>query len=67
MTAIYLPADQIKPGDILPDVSRRPVTGASIFLNESARVTFGGGACLKWFLHGGPDYGYPAVRIERPA
>lgn len=64
---IYIPADEIRRGDILPDVSRHPVTGVVVFPNESARLTFGGGAFIRHFSHGGPDFGFPAVRVERPA
>ena len=62
----YAPADQIKRGDILPDVSRHPVSGVVIFPRESVRVVFGGGEYVRHFPYGGPDFGYPAVRIERP-
>lgn len=65
MTTHYLPADHVRNGDILPDVSRHAVTGVVTFPNESVRVTFGGGAFIRHFPHGGPDFGYPAVRIER--
>ena len=62
----YSPADQIKRGDILPDVSRHPVSGVVVFPHESVRVVFGGGEYVRHFPYGGPDFGYPAVRIERP-
>ena len=63
---LYEPADQIKRGDILPDVSRHPVSGVVTFPHESVRVVFGGGEYVRHFPYGGPDFGYPAVRIERP-
>lgn len=65
MAAHYLPVDQVHPGDILPDASRHAVTGVVVFPNESARVTFGGGAFIRHYPHGGPGFGFPAVRIER--
>ena len=66
MTFHYEPADTITRGDILPDVSRHPVTSVIVFPHESVRVVFGGGEYIRHFPYGGPDFGYPAVRIERP-
>lgn len=63
---LYEPADTIKTGDTLPEVSRHPVTGVVVFPHESVRVVFGHGAYIRHFPYGGPDFGYPAVRIERP-
>ena len=65
-TIHYEPADTITRGDILPDVSRQPVSRVTVFPYESVRVVFGGGEYIKHFPYGGPDFGYPAVRIERP-
>jgi hypothetical protein len=65
MTFHYLPADEVTPGDILPDISHDTVTRIDIFPNESARAVFGHGAYVRHFPYGGPDFGYPAVRIER--
>lgn len=67
-TYLYEPADTIKTGDTLPEVSRHAVTGVDVFLfpHESVRVVFGHGAYIRHFPYGGPDFGYPAVRIERP-
>ena len=65
-TYLYEPATSIKPGDVLPEVSRQAVTGVVVFPHESVRVVFGGGAYVRYFPYGGPDFGYPAVRIERP-
>ena len=62
---LYEPADTIKPGDVLPGVSRHAVTGVVVFPHESVRVSFGHGAYILHFPYGGPDFGYPAVRIER--
>ena len=61
----YEPVDTIKTGDTLPDVSRHPVTGVTVFPHESVTVIFGHGACIRYFPYGGPDFGYPAVRIDR--
>ena len=62
---LYLTADHVRPGDILPDVSRLAVTGVVTFPHESVRVVFGGGEFIRHFPYGGPNFGYPAVRIER--
>ena len=66
MTFHYEPADTITRGDILPDVSRYPVSGVIVFPHEGVRVVFGGGEYIRHFPYGGPDFGYPSVRIERP-
>jgi len=62
----YETADRIKIGDFLPEVSRHAATGVVVFPHESVRVTFGRGEYIRHFPYGGPDFGYPAVRIERP-
>lgn len=66
MQPLYLPADQIKRGDILPDKSRSVVTSVVVFPRESVRVTHGGGQYTWHAPYGGPDFGYAVVRIERP-
>lgn len=65
MSNHYEPADTIKPGDILPDVSRQPVATVVMFPHEGVRVTFSGTSFIRHFPYGGPNFGFPAVRIER--
>lgn len=65
-TLHYEPADTITRGDILPDVSRYPVARVITIPHEGVRVTFAGTSFTRYFSYGGPDFGYPAVRIERP-
>ena len=62
---MYRPANEIKPGDILPEISREPVARVIILPNESILITFRGTSFTKRFYHGGPDYGWPGVSIER--
>jgi hypothetical protein len=61
----YLQADEIKPGDVLPTISRQVVSQVTVFPNESVRVVFEDGQYIRHFPHGGPDFGFPAVRISR--
>ena len=62
---LYIQVDSVRIGDILPEVSRHRVTGVVTFPNESVRLVFGGGAYVRHFPHGGPDFGFPAARVER--
>lgn len=62
---MYRPANEIKPGDILPDASTAPVLRVVEFPNESILITFRGTSFTKRFYHGGPDYGWSGVSIER--
>lgn len=64
-TPLYLPVDQVRPGDVLPEISRTPVAAVTVFPHESVRLVFEGGY-ITHRPYGGVDYGYPAVRVERP-
>lgn len=64
-TPLYLPVDEARPGDVLPDISRHPVLRVTVFPHESVRLLFEGGY-LTHRPYGGTDYGYPAERVERP-
>lgn len=66
-TTAFQTADSIQVGDLLPEVSRQPVSNVVVFPHESVRVVFGGGEYVRHFPWGGPDFGYPAVTIARSA
>ena len=64
----YLRADEIKIGDILPDVSRTPIVEYSRDLdvpNAPVQFTFAN-MFTRTARHGGPGYGYESFRVERP-
>lgn len=65
-TPLYLLAPDVLAGDILPDASRFAVATVTTIPYEGTRVTFAGTSFTRYYPHGGPDYGFPAVRIERP-
>ena len=63
----YLRADEIKIGDILPDVSRTPIVECSRDLDvpdAPVRLTFA--RFTRTARHGGPGHGYECFRVERP-
>lgn len=62
---MYRPANEIKPGDILPDASTAPVLRVVELPNESILITFQGTSFTKRFYRGGPDYRWSGVSIER--
>ncbi|UVK62422.1 hypothetical protein SEA_YUMA_117 [Microbacterium phage Yuma] len=62
---LYLRADEIKPGDILPDVSRSPVARVIVFPHEGVRFTFTGTGYMRYASYGGAEYGYECFRVER--
>lgn len=66
MNIRYDYADTIKPGDILPDVSRYPVARVIVHPNSHVRVTFKGTTFTRDFPHGGPGFGFGCARIETP-
>lgn len=39
--ALFLPADEIKVGDVLPDKSRLAVTSVVVFPNDTVRIVHG--------------------------
>lgn len=64
-THLYDPADMIRPGDILPKVSRFPVARVIVHPHSHVRATFAGTTFTRDFPHGGPDFGFECVLIER--
>lgn len=64
---LYLRADEIKPGDILPDVSRSTVTRVIVDPRSHVTLRFDGTEFTRTARYGGPDYGYECFRVERPA
>jgi len=62
---MHRPANEIKPGDILPEISRSTVSRVIIFPNENVRGQFADTDRPRFFPYGGPDYGWPTVSIER--
>lgn len=61
---LYLPVDQIKVRDILPDKSTSPVLGVVVVPWSHVTVIHSSG--YVWHAgHGGPDFGFSSVRIER--
>lgn len=64
---LYLRADEIKIGDILPDVSRTPVVEYSRDLdtpNAPVHLTFAN-LFTRTARYGGAEYGYECFRVER--
>lgn len=55
---LYLRADEIKPGDILPDVSRFPVTHVIVDPRSHITIRFDGTEFTRTARYGGPEYGY---------
>ena len=64
----YLRADEIKIGDILPDVSRTPIVAIGRTPDDAGHpVTFTfANMFTRTARHGGPGYGYESFRVERP-
>lgn len=63
---IYLRADEIKPGDVLPDVSRQPVSRVIVDTeNGSALIRFEGTEFSHTARHGGPGYGFECFSVKR--
>lgn len=65
MQYLYESANLIKTGDILPEASVFPVAQVLVFPFSHVRVTFKGTTFTRDYPHGGPDFGFPSVRIER--
>lgn len=66
---LYLRADEIKPGDILPDVSRTPVVAIGRTLDDGGHpivLTFAT-MFTRTARFGGAEYGYECFRVERAA
>lgn len=62
---LYLNADEVRRGDILPDKSRWPVE--AVIVVPGSHVTVSHLSGYVWHArHGGPDFGFGAVRAERP-
>lgn len=63
----YMPADSIRPGDVLPDASRAPVAAVIVHPGSHVRVTFAGTTFTRDYRDGGPGWGFENVRVIRPA
>ncbi|WNO25900.1 hypothetical protein SEA_ASEGATO_118 [Microbacterium phage ASegato] len=62
---LYLRADEIKPGDILPDVSRSPVARVITVPYSHVTFRFNGTEFTRTARYGGNAYGYECFRVER--
>lgn len=62
----YIPSDEIKAGDVLPDKSRWPVHSVTIVPRSHVTVVHGGGYIWHAY-YGGADFGWHSVRVERSA
>ncbi|AXH50164.1 hypothetical protein SEA_MUSETTA_4 [Microbacterium phage Musetta] len=62
---LYLRADEIKPGDILPDVSRSTVTRVIVDPRSHVTFRFNGTEFTRTARYGGSEYGYECFRVER--
>lgn len=65
LTPLYLRADEIKAGDILPDVSRFPVTRVIIDPRSHVTFRFAGTEFTRTARYGGEGYGYESFRVLR--
>lgn len=66
MKHLYLRADEIKPGDLLTDVSRFPVTRVIVHPNSHVMFRFQGTEFTRTARFGGPEYGYECFQVFRP-
>lgn len=64
---LYLRADEIDPGDILPDVSRARVVSTGKTLDDGGHpiIIRMANGYVREARYGGPDYGYECFRVER--
>lgn len=66
---LYLRADDIKPGDRLPDVSRFPVSAVKFCPMPTGggfmRINFDGTDFTRRAFDGGPEYGFECFRVDR--
>ena len=62
---LYLSADELRSGDMLPKKSRWPVETVTIVPGSHVTVTHGGAGYIWHARHGGPDFGFGAVHVER--
>lgn len=65
LTPLYLRADEIKKGDILPDVSRFPVTRVVVDPRSHVTFRFEGTEFTRTARYGGEGYGYECFRVLR--
>ena len=64
-TSLYLRADEVKPGDILPDVSRSPVSHVIVDPRSHVTFRFTGTELTRTARYGGPEYGYECFYVLR--
>ena len=64
-TSLYLRADEVKPGDILPDVSRFAVSRVIVDPRSHVTFRFTGTEFTRTARYGGPEYGYECFRVLR--
>ena len=62
---LYLRADEIKPGDILTDVSRFPVTRVIVDPRSHVTFRFSGTEFTRTARYGGDEYGYECFQVLR--
>lgn len=61
---LYLSADELRSGDMLPTKSRWPVETVTVVPGSHVTVTHLNG--FNWHtLYGGPEFGFGAVHVER--
>lgn len=65
-TPLYLRADELLAGDILPDISRQPIDRIIITPRSHALITFKGTEFKRHTRYGGDGYGFECFRVERP-
>ena len=64
-TSLYLRADEVKPGDILPDVSRFAVSRVIVDPRSHVTFRFAGTEFTRTARCGGPEYGYECFLVLR--
>lgn len=65
MTYHYETVDNIRPGDILPDVSRFPVSKVITHPFSHIRIMFKDTTFIKDYPYGDANFGWPSARFER--
>lgn len=65
-TPLYLRADELRAGDILPDVSRQPIRRVFVTPRSHVLITFKGTEFKRHTRYGGREYGFECFRVERP-
>lgn len=66
MNHLYIPADEIRPGDTLPDVSRFAVASVGLY-PARVEIAFTGTHGARVDCDRSDGHGYRHFRVERPA